>query len=63
MDILKGKEGNVSSKRVIGILLFIVIMIMVLAEQLLGKPINFQVFVSLLSSATALIGIGTFEKK
>ena len=63
MDIFKGASGVTSSKRVIGFCLFVVIMIMVLAEQLFKLPINFNVFASLLASATTLIGVGTFEKK
>ena len=61
-DMFKGINGQTSSKRVIGFVLFIVIMIMVLAEQLFNLPINFNVFASLLASATTLIGVGVFEK-
>lgn len=63
MELLQGANGTTSSKRVIGIVLFLVIIVMVLAEQLFGKPINFQVFASILASATVLIGAGVFEKK
>lgn len=63
MELLKGKNGTISSKRVIGVILFLVIIVMTLAEQLFGKEINFQVFASLLGSATTLIGIGVFETK
>lgn len=63
MELIKGINGTTSSKRVIGIVLFVVIIIMTLAEQLFGKVINFQVFASLLGSATTLLGMGVFEKK
>ena len=63
MDIFKGASGMTSSKRIIGFCLFIVIIVMVLAEQLFGKTINFNVFASILASATTLIGVGVFERK
>ena len=63
MEIFKDTSGKISSKRIMGFVLFLVIIVMVLVEQIIGKAMNFQVFVSLLAAASGLIGLTAFERK
>ena len=63
MEIFKDVSGKTSSKRIMGYILFLVIIVMTLLEQVTDKAMNFQVFVSLLGAAVSLVGLTAFERK
>ena len=72
--LLEDKEGNKSSKRVIGficigvgLLLAIIVTATYLIATLKGNEIDIEqlriIFSSIFAAGTALLGVGTFEKK
>jgi len=63
MRLLKDVNNNLSSKRVAGYVILFIVLIAFIMDLFDTKKINESVANTLIMSAAALLGIGTFEKK
>jgi hypothetical protein len=63
MSLLRDTNNNLSSKRVAGYAIFAVVLFAFVADLFEKLVINESVANTLIMSAAALLGIGTFEKK
>jgi len=63
MNLLKDANNNWSSKRIAGYVIFSVVLFAFVGDLFEKMEINESVANTLIMSAAALLGIGTFEKK
>jgi len=63
MSLLRDTNNNLSSKRVAGYVILFIVLIAFIMDLFDTKEINESVANTLIMSAAALLGIGTFEKK
>lgn len=63
MSLLKDVNSNWSSKRIAGYAILLVVLFAFVGDLFEKMQINESVANTLIMSATALLGIGTFEKK
>jgi hypothetical membrane protein len=63
MSLLRDVNNNLSSKRVAGYVVLAVVLIAFVGDLFEKMDINESVANTLIMSAAALLGIGTFEKK
>ena len=63
MSLLRDANNNLSSKRVAGYVVLAVVLIAFVGDLFEKMDINESVANTLIMSAAALLGIGTFEKK
>ena len=63
MNLLRDTNNNLSSKRVAGYVVFAVVLFAFVGDLFEKLVINESVANTLIMSAAALLGIGTFEKK
>jgi len=63
MSLLRDTNNNLSSKRVAGYVVFAVVLFAFVGDLFEKLVINESVANTLIVSAAALLGIGTFEKK
>jgi len=63
MSLLRDTNNNLSSKRVAGYVVLIVVLFAFVSDLFKAMEINESVANTLAMSAAALLGIGTFEKK
>ena len=63
MSLLRDANNNLSSKRVAGYVVLSVVLIAFIGDLSEKMEINESVANTLIMSAAALLGIGTFEKK
>ena len=63
MSLLRDANNNLSSKRVAGYVVLAVVLIAFVGDLFEQMDINESVANTLIMSAAALLGIGTFEKK
>ncbi len=63
MSLLRDANNNLSSKRVAGYVVLSVVLIAFVGDLFEKMEINESVANTLIMSAAALLGIGTFEKK
>ena len=63
MSLLRDTNNNLSSKRVAGYVVFAVVLFAFVGDLFEKLEINESVANTLIVSAAALLGIGTFEKK
>jgi len=60
--MIKSVDGNTSSKRVLGVLYSIVLLILYIYKELNDKQINNpEIFIGMVVSAFSLVGITVFE--
>ena len=63
MSLLRDTNNNLSSKRVAGYVVLAVVLFAFVSDLFKAMEINESVANTLIVSAAALLGIGTFEKK
>lgn len=63
MSLLRDANNNLSSKRVAGYVVLAVVLIAFVGDLFEKMDINESVANTLIMSAAALLGIGTFEKR
>jgi hypothetical protein len=63
MSLLRDTNNNLSSKRVAGYVVFAVVLFAFVGDLFEKLVINESVANTLIVSAAALLGIGTFERK
>ena len=63
MSLLRDTNNNLSSKRVAGYVVLAVVLFAFVSDLFDKMEINESVANTLIMSAAALLGIGTFEKK
>jgi len=63
MSLLRDVNNNLSSKRVAGYVVLAVVLIAFVGDLFEKMEINESVANTLIMSAAALLGIGTFEKR
>ena len=63
MSLLRDTNNNLSSKRVAGYVVLVVVLFAFVSDLFEAMVINESVANTLAMSAAALLGIGTFEKK
>ena len=63
MSLLRDVNNNLSSKRVAGYVVLAVVLIAFVGDLFEKMDINESVANTLIMSAAALLGIGTFEKR
>ena len=63
MSLLRDTNNNLSSKRIAGYVIFSVVLLAFVGDLFEKMEINESVANTLIMSAAALLGIGTFEKK
>ena len=60
--MFKSVTGDVSSKRVMGVVYLAIALLMALVDQFSGFDINsFEVWVSIIVTGASLLGLGLFE--
>lgn len=64
-DMLSGANGGVSSKRVLGSFILIVLLVVIVINTFWGAENHWlgEAFITMLIGAFSLLGIGVFEKK
>lgn len=64
-DMMSGTNGGISSKRVLGSFILIVLLVVIVINTFWGADNHWlgEAFITMLVGAFALLGIGVFEKK
>lgn len=64
-DMMSGANGGISSKRVLGSFILIVLLVVIVINTFWGADNHWlgEAFITMLVGAFALLGIGVFEKK
>lgn len=64
-DMMSGAGGGISSKRVLGSFILVVLLVVIVINTFWGADNHWlgEAFITMLVGAFALLGIGVFEKK
>lgn len=64
-DMLSGANGGVSSKRVLGSVILMVLLVVIVVNTFIGADNHWlgEAFITMLVGAFSLLGIGVFEKR
>lgn len=64
-EMMSGANGRLSSKRIIGGFILLVLLVVIVIDTFWGKPNTWlgEAFITMLVGAFSLFGIGVFEKR
>lgn len=64
-EMMSGANGRLSSKRILGTFILLVLLTVIVIDSFWGSPNNWlgEAFITMLIGAFSLLGIGVFEKR